>query len=556
MPNPTQPSFDLELRTGLGRAYLNSDQVDKAIDTFIGILRDYPMEIDVSICLGDCYLAYGKTEIAARLYAQALKFKPGNHELIRKLNLAQQEKNIAEENCSNGEIIPADIEVIGSLLQRRMNRSEPISKDEISRVADLLQKFIKSSHPALEVSVHLDQVDDLLFALLELNIQQARADGQPDLAQALQNLADNMYLQIKASSDFEHLPIENNDLENTPHDFRTLFLCQYNGQLPPRLALAAESLSSRGCEVSILTDLSLESIIESDIICVSQPHVDSKIMGSLIEVHANGTPIILDLEADFEQMPVEHRDYEYLGLSTLSKTQAYATALSLADQICVHSTYLASVLQNNGYRSKVIPEGWSNQDDLWKKPSVSRHTLNIGWLGTNGQIEDISPIRRIITRVLREFPQVVLVVGGDPDVYRIFDSIPESRRLFLPNVSYEYFPFLFSQIDVLLNPLRSIAYNHSLSDRLLMEAGVRHIPWISSPLPTVIGWAVGGMIANTPEEWHSHLRQLVLDSDIRNKLGDFGRQKAEKREMNCLTGLWYRTICDTWHETKKTIKNE
>jgi glycosyltransferase involved in cell wall biosynthesis len=246
-------------------------------------------------------------------------------------------------------------------------------------------------------------------------------------------------------------------------------------------------------------------------------------------------------------MPVGHRDYDYFGLSTLSKSQAYTTALSLADLICVHSKYLASVLSNRGYRTWVIPEGWSNQNTLLVEPTASQHALNLGWIGTIGQIEDVSPFRRIIVRVLREFPQVGFVVGGDPDVYRLFDSIPENRRLFLPNVNYEYFPYLFSQIDVLLNPMRKIAYNFSLSDRLLMEAGVRCVPWIASPFPASIAWSAGGIIANTPEDWHSYLRWLLLDQNIREKLGNMGHKKAEKREMNHLGDLWYQMIFDTWY---------
>jgi len=135
----------------------------------------------------------------------------------------------------------------------------------------------------------------------------------------------------------------------------------------------------------------------------------------------------------------------------------------------------------------------------------------------------------------------------------MFDALPESRLLFLPSVSYENYPYLFNQIDVLLNPLRDIAYNRSLSDRWLMEAGVSLIPWISSPLPTLVAWGAGGLLANTPEEWHSHLRQLVIDKNLRDKLGSFGRQRAEKREMKNLVDQWYRMIYDTWQE--KQVNN-
>ena len=132
------------------------------------------------------------------------------------------------------------------------------------------------------------------------------------------------------------------------------------------------------------------------------------------------------------------------------------------------------------------------------------------------QLDDATPIRRIVTRILHEFPNVQFVVGGGPEVYRMFDSLPESRRLFLPIVNYEDYPYLISQIDVLINPLRNSPYNRTLTDRWLTEAGVRRIPWIASPLPSVIEWGAGGFVSDSVEERYTHLRQLVLDPNLRD----------------------------------------
>ena len=462
----------------------------------------------------------------------------------------EQDDHMVEEHIGYQGTIPTDYDAIRPLLTQRTNRMEPLSKEEISRAADLLLKFIHSPYPAQEVSEHLDKVDDLVLALLELNIKQAREDGRNDLAQALQNLEDNLCLQLERSGDYQNLVMENAHLDIDPDIFRIHFLCRNNGELSHRLILAAEFLSSVGCNVSTSRDLLLESITDNDIIIVNRPHVDTNLIKSLVDLHNYGNPIILDLDSDFEQMPIGHRDYDYSGLSTLNKSQAYAASLSLADQICVHSNYLASVLSNKGYRSRVIPEGWTNQNARLAHTTASKHALNLGWIGTAGQIDDISPFRRIIARILREFPQVGLVIGGDPDVYRLFDSIPESRRIFLPDVNYEYYPYLFSQIDILLHPLRKIAYNFSLSDSLLMEAGARGVPWIASPLPAAIAWAAGGIIVDTPGDWHSHLRKLILDQNMRKNLANSGRKKAEARKMNNLVDLWYWTIFDTWYKNK------
>jgi glycosyltransferase involved in cell wall biosynthesis len=143
---------------------------------------------------------------------------------------------------------------------------------------------------------------------------------------------------------------------------------------------------------------------------------------------------------------------------------------------------------------------------------------------------------------MREFPHTRLVIIGVPAVYQLFERLPESRRLFLPAADYEDFPYLLGQIDVLLAPLRNNPYNRTVSDRQLMEAGVRSIPWIASPLPGAVEWGAGGLIANDQDEWYVQLRQLILDENLRTVLGRKGRWKAEQREMHKLAKDWIDLI--------------
>ena len=333
-----------------------------------------------------------------------------------------------------------------------------------------------------------------------------------------------------------------------PKNINILFLYPASVEIPPRLSLSAEALSSKGCGTKILSDPSIESMEEFNLVYVHNPHMDFEILEAVAQLSDRGATIVVGLDADYEQMPVEHPDYEKMGLSTLPKAKAYKMALLLADQICVPSNNFATLLQNSGYRVKVIPDGWCKENDLWDKPSANRHTVNFGWIGLPCQLDDATPVRRIISRVLREFPQVQFVIGGDPEIYQMFDSLPESRRLFLPNVSYEDYPYLVSQIDVLLYPLRNNPYNRTLTDRWIMEAGIRRIPWIASPLPSVVAWSAGGLVANTLVDWHTHLRQLVLDHSLRKSLGSSGRLRAEEREMGKLSDFWYQMIWDLWRE--------
>jgi glycosyltransferase involved in cell wall biosynthesis len=169
----------------------------------------------------------------------------------------------------------------------------------------------------------------------------------------------------------------------------------------------------------------------------------------------------------------------------------------------------------------------------------------------DGQIEDVAEIRRVVTRVVREFPQTRLVIGGDPQVYHLFEHLPESRRLYLPAVGYEDHPYLLGQVDILLLPHRKTPFNSTLSDRPLVEAGVRGIPWLASPVPAYTTWSTGGLVASSLEEWHTYLRQLVLDANLRASLSEAGRRQAESREMDLLALDWLDLIAEVIEDKKR-----
>ena len=124
----------------------------------------------------------------------------------------------------------------------------------------------------------------------------------------------------------------------------------------------------------------------------------------------------------------------------------------------------------------------------------------------------------------------------------MFENLPESRRIFLPQISHEDYPYLFSQIDVLLAPFRSIPFNQSISDRRLMEAGIKTIPWIATPIPSYREWKVGGVFASDLQEWNDQLHKLINDRTLRESLGIAGRNRAELREVDRLTPAWLDLI--------------
>jgi glycosyltransferase involved in cell wall biosynthesis len=255
-------------------------------------------------------------------------------------------------------------------------------------------------------------------------------------------------------------------------------------------------------------------------------------------------PIILDLDEDFENLPISHPNYIAQGLNTPARARAHTTALLLANLVTVNSLSLSNAISELGYQVQVIPEGWSSENALWGKQVGPRKQINLGWVNSSGQLEDLAMIRRVAIRILREFADTQIVVIGDANAYRLFESIPENRRIYLPAVDPAEYPYLLSQIDILLAPVRDDPFHMCASDHILMEAGVKNIPWVASPVPAFKEWQVGGLVANNMDEWYIYIRQLVMDAELRRNFGQAGCQTARGREMSQLANRWLQAIAD------------
>jgi tetratricopeptide (TPR) repeat protein len=540
----TPNNLDLKFRKIMGRTYLNESRLEEAVEIYTSLLRDYPDDVDSLLVLGNLYLASGDGKTARKIYEQAQELAPNNRAIELQIELAKE-----EESFSEAEPMPTDTKAIAKLLQRLIGKKRIIYEEDIYRVANLLQEIIQSDRPADLVAKRLDEIDELLPALVEINVRQAIADGKPELAQALRNLQENIFLQkdeIKAREEEAGPDARQDSTPSLAKQFsgHVQFLVPAGKEKSERMGLLQTALRSKNCQVTVTSEFQSGVDVVPDVAIVSNPHTNPKLLEGMAALAAASVPIILDLDEDFENLPVSHPDYGMMGLNTPSRARAHTTALLLANLITVNSSSLANTFQEIGYHTRVIPEGWSSENALWGKQVGQRKQINIGWVNSSGQLEDLAMIRRVAIRILREFADTQIVVIGDSNAYRLFESIPENRRIFLPTVDPSEYPYLLSQVDILLVPVRDDPFHMCASDRILMEAGVKNIPWVASPVPAFKEWHVGGLVANNLDEWYIYIRQLVMDAELRKNFGQAGSQTARSREMSQLTNMWLQAITD------------
>jgi tetratricopeptide (TPR) repeat protein len=529
---------ELKVRKILGRTYLNDNRLSEALDVFVNILMDYPDDLETLLTLGGFYLAAGDGRTAKSLYLRAGQLDPDNKTIERQIMMAEEMENHVSVTS-----IPSDMDSVSRLLQKLTGKSSAIEEKDILRAADLLDKIINSQSPADLVTARLDEIDDLLLALIEVNIRQARADGRRDIADALHNLQMNIGMQIADQAKQDPPVNVQDDLSELSFTGNLLMLLPDPQKKSNRMALLKSVLESFGCHVTESSAFKPARDPRPDLVITSNPHTDPALIESIAFLSGTGVPIILDLDTDFNEQPISHSEYENAGLGIQDRSNAYASAISFANLITVPSRMQAATLGDVAAPVLVIPDGWSRQNKLWEKTPASHSGINIGWVNTHGELDDLMLIRRFIIRIIREFPNTRIVIIGDARAYRLFDGLPENRRMYIPLVGDDEFPYLLSQLDVLLVPLRNTQYNLSLSDTILMQAGVRGLPWLATPIPSFCDWKAGGMLTEADgDEWHLNLRHLVMDQELRNSLGKAGRDSARYREMGYLGRLWLEAI--------------
>lgn len=544
---------ELKVRKILGKTYLNDNRIADALDVYSKILVDYPDDLETLHILGNFYLASGDGKTAKSLYLRAQQLAPGDKSIRHQIQLAEE----IEDQDGLEEPIPTDLPAVARLLQRLTGKTQVVKETDILRAAQLLEKIIGSEDPAELVSAHLDEIDELLPALIELNIRQAHIDGRTELAESLRNLQINIDYQLVAREEGRTLKDEKSAVPSVQFSGNILLLLPDLDKKSNRIKLLKQALEAYGARVFEKSDYTPGRDPKPDVAITSNPHTNPSLLESLAPLANENIPVIVDLDTDFEKQPSSHQDYSTKGLGSQTRSNAYNAALGIASMISVPSETHAASLKALVQNVCVIPDGWSHQNKLWDKKNHPRSTINIGWVGNSGQLEDLLFIRRFIIRIVREFPNTRIVIVGNPQAYRLFENLPDNRRMYLPVVAHEEFPYLLSQIDVLLVPLRNLPFNTSLADTILMEAGAKGIPWIASPISSFRRWQAGGIICESLDEWHLNLRHLIMDDDFRRSLGMAGKDAAKSREMTQIGRMWMEVIDQVSRSQPKTgIINE
>lgn len=396
-----------------------------------------------------------------------------------------------------------------------------------------------------------NNLDEGLLALVRANITAVQADEQYELAEGLKNLAEyieniiinrsriNQPKKLANVSQPEPIHMISQQSMSKTQMPQLIFIGRSEEiNYPYRVELPVNALRDIGYQVETPTMLSLESIRNNDIFVFSRPNLTPPLLESIRACAQAGKTVIIDMDDDFINLPEDHPGYSTVGPGNPAMMRLIEQMLHLATLVTVTTAKLANVYGKFAKRTKVIPNGWSRKLSLWEIPAYKHDQIHLGWAGTITHRQDVLEMRQGIIHIIREFPNTALVIGGDPEVLNLFNTISEKQKKYIPFVSFNEYPCMLANFDILLAPLRLNPFNHAKSDIKLLEAGIRHIPWVASPTEPYLNWKKGGLFANSQKEWYSQLKLLVTDPKLCQELGEAGYQKSLTREDKNIVNYW------------------
>jgi glycosyltransferase involved in cell wall biosynthesis len=263
--------------------------------------------------------------------------------------------------------------------------------------------------------------------------------------------------------------------------------------------------------------------------------------------HSLEKPVIYELDDLLTELPEDHPGADFYQ----SRRAAVLAAVAQADAVTCTTQPLAEYLRDFNSRVTVLPNYLI--DPLWTLRSPARNKrsspLVLGYLGSPSHVPDLEMVVPILERLLDQYgKRLILRLWGIP-VPQQLAGRQNVESLDIGLVNYAEFAAYFSrqECDLFIAPLQDNRFNRCKSAIKFLEYSALGAPGVFSnlsPYSDAISHRENGMLASTPDEWLSHLNDLIENTDLRQRMG--AAAQATLRQQGLLSqGVqkWQAQMC-------------
>ena len=200
------------------------------------------------------------------------------------------------------------------------------------------------------------------------------------------------------------------------------------------------------------------------------------------------------------------------------------TVMHRADVVVAGNAYLAERARTAGCkRVEVVPTVVDLLRYPIRKPHVAGGAVVIGWIGSPSTAYYLRDIASVIDALQRRFTVHALAVGARPDqvLGTPFQAVPW-------NEAQE--AALVASFDIGIMPLPDEPWERGKCGYKLIQYLACGVPVVASPVGVnreIVQPGINGLLATEPAEWERALVRLISDAELRQRMGEFGRQRVE-----------------------------
>lgn len=211
----------------------------------------------------------------------------------------------------------------------------------------------------------------------------------------------------------------------------------------------------------------------------------------------------------------------------------------LADPFIKHctttTTFLKRKLEEHNKKVFLVTNKMSAEDVAWAedlrgKKHKDDGTVHISYLsGTPSHNKDFATITNVLCRLLKDYPQVRLVLAGPLDTESELNAF-ESQIIRVPFAPRQEYFATVASMDINVAPLElGNAFCESKSELKFFESGLLGVPTVAVANETYRGAitdGTDGFVAATEDQWYEKLALLITNAEVRKNMADAALQTA------------------------------
>lgn len=214
-----------------------------------------------------------------------------------------------------------------------------------------------------------------------------------------------------------------------------------------------------------------------------------------------------------------------------SRLMPFRRTVSLADMIIVGSSYLAQHALKFNNHVEILPLGLRVKDYCLTPPAKTDDKIRLVWIGSKETLIYLEEIKDVLEEIARRFHNVVLRIISDD--FKNIPTIPLEKRIWQEHTRTAD----LASCDIGLAPLPDNRFTRGKCSFKVLEYSASALPVVASPVGTnsiYVSDKITGFLVKEKNEWIDIISQLIMDKQLREKMGLEGREFAKKNDVSVI----------------------